>query len=112
MDEGVVRLEPRVARIESDVVNLKETVEKLDRKVDRLDEKVDRLGEKVDHLDKRMTIVERVLAGVGKNQEAVHGDLRDLRGSLDTKFLWIVTTMIVFGTALLAAMAQGFHWLN
>ena len=39
-------------------------------------------------------------------------DMGDLRRSLDTKFVWIVTTMIVFGTGLLVAMAKGFHWLK
>ena len=111
MEEGV-RLEPRVARIESDVASLKETGEKLDRKMDRLDEKVDRLDEKVSHLDKRMAVMERAFGGVSENQGRLHVDLRDLRGSLDTKFMWIVTTMIAFGTALLAAMAEGFHWLK
>lgn len=105
MEEGVVRLEPRVARIESDVASLKETSEKLDKKVDRLDEKVS-------HLDKRMAVMEHAFGSVSENQGRLHDDLRDLRSSLDTKFMWIVTTMIAFGTALLAAMAEGFHWLK
>lgn len=112
MEEAVIRLEPRVARIESDVANLKETVAKLDQKVDRLDEKVDRLDEKVNGLDKRMAIMECEVLNVRENQTRLHFDLRDLRGSLDSKFVWIVTTMIVFGTALLAAVAKGFHWLQ
>lgn len=112
MEEGMVRLEPRVARIESDVANLKEAAEKLDRNVDRLDGKVDRLDEKVSRLDKKMAVMEHALGGVSENQARLHVDLRDLRNSLDTKFVWIVTTMIAFGTALLAAMAEGFHWLK
>ena len=141
VEEGVARLEPRVARIESDVESLKKAVDKLDAKVDRVDAKVDRLDakfdekfEKVDQkfekldgkingkfetldgkingLDKRMVVMETEFGGLKENQARFGVDLRDLRSSLDTKFLWILTTMIAFGTALLAAMAKGFHWLG
>jgi chromosome segregation ATPase len=112
MEEGVVRLESRVARIESDVASLKETGEKLGKKMDRLDGKVDRLDGKVSHLDERLAVMEHAFGGVSENQGRLHVDLRDLRSSLDSRFMWIVTTMIAFGTALLAAMAEGFHWLK
>ncbi|MHB8815987.1 MAG: hypothetical protein ACYDAE_22375 [Steroidobacteraceae bacterium] len=45
-------------------------------------------------------------------QGRLHLDLLDLRRSLDTKFLWIMTIMIAFEAVLLAAMAKGFHWLK
>ena len=123
MEEGEVRLEPRVARIESDVANLKETVGRLDKKVDRLDEKIDekfekiderfkKLDEKVGGLDKRMVAMEVGFEHVKEGQATLHVDLRDMRNSLDAKFIWIVTTMFVFGAAILAAMAKGFHWLK
>ena len=88
VEESVGGLEPRVARIEADVANLKETVARLDKNIDRLDDKIDRLDDKIDDR------------------------FGELRRSLDTKFIWIVTTMIAFGAALLATMAKGFHWLN
>jgi hypothetical protein len=48
-----------------------------------------------------------------ENQAILHVDLRDLRNSLDIKFLWIVTIMMIaFGGAILGAMAIGFHWLK
>jgi hypothetical protein len=56
--------------------------------------------------------MEHAFGGVSENQGRLHVDLRDLRSSLDSKFMWIVTTMIAFGTTLLAAMAEGFHWLK
>ncbi|MDE2450726.1 MAG: hypothetical protein KGO22_17255 [Gammaproteobacteria bacterium] len=124
VEDGVVRLEPRVARIESDVANLKETVKKLDAKLERLDEKFDekfeRLDGKINHLGARMACMETEF-GYLKESQARFGvdlrdlcsvDLRDLRSSLDTKFLWILTTMIAFGMALLAALAEGFHWVK
>ena len=98
MEEGVVQLMPRVARIEADVSSLKEDVSGLKKDVAGLKEDVAGLKENVRSLR--------------EGQGRLHDDLRDLRGSLDTKFIWIVTTMIAFGTALLAAMAEGFHWLK
>lgn len=92
MEECAGGLEPRVARIEADVANLKDAVARLDNKIDRLDDKID---DRFENLDQRL-----------------HADLGDLRRSLDTKFTWIVTTMIAFGAALLATMAEGFHWLK
>ena len=92
MEESTGGLEPRVARIEADVANLKETVTRLDKKVERLDQKIDDRFEKLD--------------------QRLHAGLGDLRRSLDTKFIWIVTTMIAFGAAMLATMAKGFHWLK
>lgn len=130
VEEGTVRLEPRVARIESDVASLKETVEKLDAKVERLDRKLDarfeklderfervderfeKVDEKINHLGARMAFMESEFGNLKENQARFAVDLGDLRRSLDAKFMWIVTTMIAFGTALLAAMAEGFHWLK
>lgn len=116
VEDGVVRLEPRVARIESDVANLKETVKKLDAKLERLDEKFDekfeRLDGKINHLGARMACMETEFGYLKENQARFGVDLRDLRSSLDTKFLWILTTMIAFGMALLAALAEGFHWVK
>lgn len=121
MEQGAVGLEPRVARIEADVANLKETVTRLDKKFDRLDEKIDvrflSLDRKIDErflsLDRK--IDDRFLNLDGKVNALNQGMVvmeRELRRSLDTKFIWIVTTMIAFGAALLAAMAKGFHWLG
>lgn len=123
MEEGVVGLEPRVARIESDVINIKETVSRLDKRVDRLEDKIDerfdrvderfdRIDGKVNNLDKRMAVMEHGFGNVIENQATLHIDLRELRRSVDSKFVWIVTTMIAFGAALLVAMAKGFHWLK
>lgn len=112
VEEGVVRLEPRVARIESDIASLKDRVESLDEKVERLDEKVERLDEKVDNLDRRMVVMETEFGILRGNQADFAIDLRDLRNSLDSKFMWILTAMIAFGMALLAAMAEGFHWFK
>lgn len=129
MEDGVVLLEPRVARIEADVASLKDSVVRLDEKVDerfdkidkrfdkvderfaRVDEKFAMLDGKINTLDKRMAVFECGLEGLRVNQARFHDDLNGLRGSLDTKFIWIVTTMIAYGSALLAAMAKGFHWL-
>jgi chromosome segregation ATPase len=112
MEEGMVGVAPRLARIESDVATLKVNVAQLDEKVERLDEKVERLDEKVDGLGNRMTAIESGFVGMNENQSRLYEGLRDLRNSLDTKFMWIVTTMIAFGTALIAAMAEGFHWIK
>lgn len=126
MEEGVARLEPRIERIESDVATLKVSVQRLDDKVERLDEKVEQLDERVGGLDEkverldgkvddlgiRMTAMETQLVGVRENQSSFLVDLRELRHSLDAKFIWILTAMIAFGMALLAAMAKGFHWLK
>lgn len=46
------------------------------------------------------------------NQLRCERKLLALRDSLDIKFIWIVSTMIAFGSALLWAMAKGFHWLG
>lgn len=99
MEECAGGLEPRVARIEADMANLKETVTRLDNKIDRLDDKID---DRFDKIDDRFE----------KLDQRLHADLGDLGRSLDTKFTWIVTTMIAFGAALLATMAEGFHWLK
>lgn len=137
MEEGVVGLEPRVARIEADVANLKETVTRLEEKVDerfdkvderfdkvderfdkvderfeRIDERFGRIDAKLNQLDQGMTVMESRFEGLTKIQTSLDTDLRELRKSLDSKFLWIVTTMIAFGSALLAAMAKGFHWFG
>jgi len=116
MEDGVLRLEPRVARIESDVDSLKETVARLDRKFDerfdKLDGKINSLDGKVNGIDKRMAVMEHGFDDVRRHQASLNIDLRDLRRSLDAKFIWIVTIMIAFGAALLAAMAKGFHWLK
>ena len=116
VEEGVVRLEPRVARIESDVASLKGVVEKLDAKVDRLDERIhakfERLDGKINHLGTRMAAVESEVGNIKENLTGFAIALRDLRSSLDSKFMWILTTMIAFGMALLAAMAEGFHWFK
>ncbi len=130
MEEGAVGLDSRVARIESDVANIGEAVVRIDKRMDRLDEKIDgrfdriderfakvdenfaKLDGKVNDLDKRMAVMERGFTDLSANQVNLHIDLRQLRSSLDTKFVWIVTTMIAFGMALLAAMAKGFHWLK
>jgi hypothetical protein len=109
MEDGVLRLEPRVARIESDVGSLKETVTRLDKK---FDERFDKLDGKVNGIDKRMAVMEHGFDDVRRHQANLNIDLRDLRRSLDAKFIRIVTTMIAFGAALLAAMAKGFHWLD
>ena len=98
VEEDVVQLVPRVARIEADLAVLK---------VDVADLKVDVVGLKVD-----MAVLKEAVSDLRVNQARFGDDLRDLRGSLDTKFIWIVSTMIAFGTALLAAMAEGFHWLK
>lgn len=116
MEEGEARLEPRVARIESDVASIKEAVARIDKRVDRLDEKVDERFAKVDArfngLDVRMAAMEQGFENLKENQAILHVDLRDLRNSLDIKFVWIVTTMIAFAVAILGAMAKGFHWLK
>ena len=78
-----------------------------------VEEKFEKLDGKINGLDKRMVVMETEFGGLKENQARFGVDLRDLRSSLDTKFIWwIVTTMIAFGTALLAAMAKGFHWLG
>lgn len=97
MEEGVVRLEPRVARIETDVASL--------------NEKVERLGSQINSLDKRMAVMERDSGNMKDNLAKLDVDLRDLRTSLDTKLIWMVSTMITFGIGLLATMAAGFHWI-
>lgn len=127
MGEDPVALEPRVARIEADVANLKDMVTGVDRKVDRLEEKMDDRFEKMEKrveerfsapdgkinlLDRLVVVMEQSVNNISENQVRLHGDLRDLRNSLDSKFIWIVTTMIAFGSALLAAIAKGFHWLK
>ena len=130
MAEGMAGLEPRVARIESDVANLRETATRLDTRLDQVDERFDQIDErlesidekvdqrfdklegKVIHLGERMSAMEQGFQGMRENQSRLDVDLRELRSSLDRKFVWMVTTMIAFGTALLAAMARGFHWLG
>lgn len=130
MAEGMVGLGSQVARIESDVANIGEAVARIDKRIDRheekiderfdkvderfdeIDERLDKVDGKVNDLDKRMAVMGSGLTQVAANQANLHIDLRELRSSLDMKFIWIVTTMIAFGVALLAAMAKGFHWLK
>ena len=105
MEEGVVQLVPRIVRIEADVAGLGKDVAELKKDVSDLKKDVSGLKEDVSGLKEKVD-------ALGVNQARFHDDLRDLRGSLDSKFIWIVTTMIAFGTALLAAMAKGFHWFE
>jgi hypothetical protein len=90
--------------------------EKIDRKIDglgsRLEVKINSLDGKVNGIESRMAVMESGFHEMRTHQANLSIDLRDLRGSLDTKFLWIVSTMIGFGVALLAAMAEGFHWVK
>ena len=44
--------------------------------------------------------MEHEFGNVKENQARLHVDLRDLRNSLDNKFVWMVTTLIAFGAAL------------
>ena len=74
--------------LELRVARIEADVANLKETVARLDKKIDRLDDKIDDR------------------------FGELRRSLDSKFIWIVTTMIAFGAALLATMAEGFHWLK
>lgn len=59
-----------------------------------------------------MNVMEHCLNTLIANQLRCERKLLALRDSLDIKFIWIVSTMIAFGSALLWAMAKGFHWLG
>jgi chromosome segregation ATPase len=140
VEEGLARLEPRIARIESDVASLKETAvrlngrfdqvderfkqvderfnqidqrfDKIDRRFEKIDERFGKLDGKIEGLGLRMTRLEQGFDDMNESQTMMRMDLRDLRNSVDSKFLWILTTMFAFGAAILAAMAQGFHWFK
>jgi hypothetical protein len=84
----------------------------LDARAERVEKKVDQLDDKVDALDRRAAVVEVNTGNINQNVARLEVDVRDLRSSLDTKFIWIASTMIGFGVALLAAMAKGFHWVK
>jgi len=116
MEDSVVGLEPRLVRIESGVAALDARMGRVEQRLDQLDGKVDRLGERLgermDGLGARVAVVEADTRNIKENLGNLEGAVRDLRNSLDVKFIWIVTTMIAFGSALLAAMAKGFHWLK
>jgi chromosome segregation ATPase len=130
LKETVDRLDKKVDRLEDKVDQrfdkVDERFDKVDQRFDKLDERfdeVDQRFEKIDerfltldsdvnNLDKTMAVMERGSQDVRETQGRLHIELQHLRSSLDAKFLWIVTTMIAFGTALLAAMAKGFHWLK
>lgn len=77
-------MEESAGGLEPRVARIEADVAHLKEAVIRLDKKIDRLDDKFD----------------------------ELRRSLDSKFIWIVTTMFAFGAALLATMAKGFHWLK
>lgn len=116
-------LQSRVVQIESDVATLKERVnrldnrveqgfDKVDRRFDKLDQRFVSLDGKINDLDRRMTVMESRFFAVGESQARLHVDMCDLRRPLDAKFIWMVTTMIAFGSVLVAALAKGFHWIR
>src|SRR5579863_979391 len=116
LDQKVDRLDERVDerfnKVDDRFDKVDDRFDKVDEKFAKIDEKFAMLDGKVNTLDKRMAVFECGLEGLRENQARFHDDLNGLRGSLDAKFIWIVTTMITFGIALLAAMAKGFHWLQ
>lgn len=130
MEEGVVRLEPRIARIESGVAGL-------EKRVDQLDGKVERLDESVGTLDRRVAVLEANTENIKENVGRLEVDMRDMRQSFDKKFDSLIdkfgdihrelrgltrfmitmfvsffATLIGFGGAILGVMAKGFHWLK
>lgn len=128
LKETVVRLDKRLderfdkldGKIDSLDAKLGGKIGSLDAKLDgrfkslddKLDGKISSLDGTVNGIDKKVAVLEHGFDEMIRHQESLSMDLRDLRRSLDAKFIWIVTTMIAFGAALLAAMAKGFHWLK
>ena len=82
-------LEARVARIESDVAHLKIDVADIKGELRTVR---DRMATNTETADLRV-------------------DLRDLRNKVDRHFMWLLGTQAAMLTALLSAMAKGFHWL-
>jgi chromosome segregation ATPase len=112
VDDRFDKVDERFEKIDERFDKVDERFEKVDERFDKVDERFQKLDGKVSDLGTRMTAMERGFALMRESQTMLHVDLRDLRNSLDIKFLWIVTTMIAFGGAILGAMAKGFHWLK
>ncbi len=86
MDEGVVRLEPRLVRIESGVAGLDDRVERVEKRLEQIDGKMDRLDERVTLIDRRLVVVEVNSENIKENLGKLEVGMRDMRQSMDQKF--------------------------
>lgn len=113
------KIEDRFDKVERRFDKLDERFEKVHQRFEKVDQRFKNVDEQFEQVDQRFSALDEAVAGMAadlvhlkEGQARLHTDLRDLLRSLDSKFIWIVTTLLALGGALLGVMAHGFHWLS
>ena len=98
-------LDSRVARLESDVANISINVAdiKLDLREMRgtLERKFEAINQKFMSFDRKFTTFD----------QKFDGKIATLNQKIDHWAIWLISTLLGLGAAILGAMAAGFHWL-